>query len=151
MAAAHATAATTEENSSSTPSPMVFTIRPPCPVIIGEMALGGPAAHEPFRLPISRLKPTTSAARIAASLRSTWGSSGPPSPRHAHNAVPGADNCALNGSRRFDTRQDRRGAQSNLQATCRSDLLRSSANGRSANPQAIATSGSGAMEPRSNP
>jgi len=72
IAIAHSTAATTEENSISSPSPVVLTMRPPLLTTSGaaasrcsRTARAVPASSSPMR----REYPTTSAARIAASLR----------------------------------------------------------------------------------
>src|SRR5271165_2884507 len=74
MASAHSTAETMEGNSISIPSPIVLNNRPPSAARIGatasrrsRTARAVPASSSP----IMREYPTTSAARIAASLRTS--------------------------------------------------------------------------------
>jgi hypothetical protein len=72
---AQRSAASALPNSSSIPSPAVLTIRPPCSAIFGSM-MRSRITRSRANAPASsgsmcRLKPTTSAIRIAASLRVT--------------------------------------------------------------------------------
>src|SRR5215831_11710541 len=74
-ATAQRTASTTLANSTSRPSPVVLTMRPRCPAIFGSKSSRRSALScssvTSSSAPISREYPATSAARIAASLRST--------------------------------------------------------------------------------
>ena len=77
------TASTALENSANNPSPVVFTIRPPCSVIAGvtlsarrAVSLAWVASSSRF---ISLLYPATSAASMAANLRCTRSPANTPS------------------------------------------------------------------------
>ncbi len=63
------------KNSMSRPSPLVFTMRPPCSVTFGSTSAARWARSRvsvpSSSVPMRRLKPATSAARIAVSRRST--------------------------------------------------------------------------------